>query len=87
MRYRLRFSSKADKYLGRLDRRTQERIRERLDELALNPDHGGTKLLHGGSGLRTMRVGDFRVVYSVVDRDLLVFIERIAPRGQVYRDL
>ena len=87
MTYTLRISSRADRYLGRLDRRTQQRVVGRLHELELNPYHGGTKQLRGFAGLRSTRVGDLRIVYSVIEQDVVVFIERIGPRGQVYRDL
>ncbi|MFN2496784.1 MAG: type II toxin-antitoxin system RelE/ParE family toxin [Pseudonocardiaceae bacterium] len=34
-----------------------------------------------------MRVGDYRVVYTIEDDQLVILIVRVAARGTVYRDL
>ena len=38
-------------------------------------------------GLRRLRVGDYRVVYEVLDGELVVLVVRIAQRREVYRRL
>ncbi|WP_419161577.1 type II toxin-antitoxin system RelE family toxin [Candidatus Palauibacter sp.] len=39
----------------------------------------------GLRGLRRVRVGDYRVVYEVLDDALVVLVVRVAHRGTVYR--
>lgn len=87
MRFSIRFARRADAYLARLDRRTQQRIWERIDAIADDPYNASTKQLKGSPGLRSIRAGDYRVVYVVLEHEVIVVIERIAPRGQVYRNL
>ena len=38
-------------------------------------------------GLRRLRVGDYRIVYEVLDGELVVLVVRIAQRREVYRRL
>lgn len=74
----------AARYFERLDPITQERIASKLDALAEHPTEAGSKPLHGYPA-RAARVGGLRVVYRF--DDVRLYVLRIAPRGQVYRDL
>jgi mRNA interferase RelE/StbE len=85
--YPIEYTRSARAYLARLDRRTQERIKDAVDELAADPFGAGTKPLHGVGKLRTARVGGWRIVYTVDSVGKVVVIVAIGPRGQVYRDL
>lgn len=74
----------AARYFERLDRTTQERIASKLDALAEHPAEAGSKPLHGYQG-RAARIGGLRIIYRF--DDTRVYVLRIAPRGQVYRNL
>ncbi|GHU88943.1 hypothetical protein FACS1894202_06070 [Clostridia bacterium] len=78
---KLEFSSKAKKALAAMDMNTGGRI---FKTLLLLPDKGDIKPLEGAiaSSFR-LRVGDWRVLYSIVDDTIL--IEKIEPRGGVYK--
>ena len=54
---------KARSYYKRLDRPTRCRIEERIDQLAADP-LGHSKPLEGTDGLRSSRVGDYRLPAS-----------------------
>lgn len=62
------------------------RIRERLDELSRDPGapHLDVKKLVGRDGYR-LRVGDWRVIYSLDQGKLMVIVIAIKPRGEAYR--
>ena len=78
------FDREAARYFERLDRTTQERIASKLDALAEHPTEAGSKPLQGYQG-RAARIGGLRLIYRFDDTRLYVL--RIAPRGQVYRNL
>ena len=69
--------------LKQLDPKNVERIlREIRTVIAVNPRRG--EALHGEfAGLFKLRVGDYRVIYTLVDEDVLVL--RIRHRSKVYR--
>ncbi len=88
MTFRLRVSRDALRYLQRLDAPSQERIARRIDQLLDDPlDQRLGKPLHGQADLRAARIGGWRLLYSVDQESQTVTVERIAPRGQVYRNL
>jgi len=82
--YSLQIKSSAAKALARIPKKDRIRLIESIDRLRSEPNAGG--VLKGEfSGLRRLRVGNYRVVYEVVDDQLLVYVIRVAHRGQVYR--
>jgi mRNA interferase RelE/StbE len=62
----------------------RDRIRAAVDGLATEPRPVGAVKLAGRDDFR-IRVGDYRIVYAVDDRDRLVLVARIAHRREVYR--
>ena len=88
MNYRTEFSREALKRRDRLDQATFERIERRLDELEANPyDPRISKLLKGLEGMRSSRVGDWRILYTVNERAKIIYVVAIRPRGQAYRGI
>jgi mRNA interferase RelE/StbE len=61
-----------------------ERIFPKLEGLALEPRPAGCKKLKGGQREWRIRVGDYRVVYTIDDEKLLVSVTRIRRRSEVY---
>ncbi len=88
MALRVDLSHEAEKTLDRLDRTTERRIRRRLWELAEAPfDPRLSKPLTGVEDLRSSRVGDWRILFTVNEAAQAVQVLAIRPRGQAYRDL
>ena len=84
MNYSLQIKESAFKELQRIDKPQRLRIIEAIETLPAQPLAG--KPLKGDlSGLRRLRVGDYRVVYEVIDQQVLILIVRIAHRKAVYR--
>jgi mRNA interferase RelE/StbE len=63
----------------------RERLKPRIDALADNPRPHGVKKLTGQADYYRIRVGDWRIVYTIQDRQLIVLVLRIAHRSDVYR--
>lgn len=82
--YSVRIKRSASRDLGRIARGDRERIVSAIDRLAEQP-HAGYPLKGDLRGLRRVRVGDYRVVYEVLDDELVVLVVRAAHRGEVYR--
>lgn len=82
--YRLEVSHAAHRQIGRLHEQTQERVSEAITRLADNPRPHGAKKLTAREGYR-VRVGDYRILYQIDDRDKAVIIYRVMARGDVYR--
>lgn len=66
------------------DPRLRGRIVKALQGLEADPHPAGVRRLVGQEGLMRLRVGDWRILYEVREREVLVLVVRIGPRGEVY---
>src|SRR5665648_1072732 len=79
--YQLLLSDKFDKAFSQLDRITQERIIDILKNLSLNPELG--KILKGKlKNLRSLRVGNYRILYQVNKMRLVVLVVELDHRKE-----
>ncbi len=63
----------------------QKRIVKRLKWLQNNPRPQGVKKLAGEDDLYRIREGDYRIIYTIQDKDLVVLVVKIGDRKEVYR--
>jgi mRNA interferase RelE/StbE len=82
--YRVALTSSAERELKKLASNLVARIVPRLENLASNPRPAGCRKLQGGDREWRIRVGDYRVVYTIDDRRALVEVVRIRHRREVY---
>ncbi len=86
MIYRIEFTPSARKQFARLPRGIVRRIDAHILALAENPFPAGAKKLIESPGLFRIRVGDYRVVYTVEHHALIILVVRIGHRKEVYRN-
>jgi len=84
-RYRVEIARRAVKALASLPRREQQRVRAAIDLLAEQPRPPGCRALTGESDAYRVRVGDYRIVYEVIDDRLIVHVVRVGHRRDVHR--
>ena len=82
--YDVELTSSAEKELKMLSGQLIARMVPRLESLASNPRPPGCKKLRGGDNEWRIRVGDYRLVYTIDDAKLLVEVTRIGHRSEVY---
>ena len=85
MAYRVEFTPRAERDFKALDGSIRGRIKRRIDALAENPYPPGIKKIEGEGELYRLRVGDYRILYQVKGKILLVLIVGIGHRRDVYR--
>ena len=84
--YRIRILDAATRDLARLDKPVGRRIVERIRWLAENLDDIRPEALAGNlAGLYKFRVGDYRVVYEILDAEQVIMIHAIDHRSRIYR--
>lgn len=84
MGYSTRIKRSAARELARVPHRDRERIVHAIDRLGDNP-LAGSPLKGDMRGLRRVRVGDYRLVYEVLDGELVVLVVLVAHRREAYR--
>jgi mRNA interferase RelE/StbE len=82
--YSVRIKASAAKQLARFDPGIRRLLVEQIDRLATDP-HVGTVLKGELDGLRRVRVGAYRIVFEVRNRELIVLVVRVGHRGGLYR--
>jgi mRNA interferase RelE/StbE len=84
--YRVQIKPSAAKEIEAVDqKRDRQRIVATIRALADEPRPVGCEKLAGESNRYRVRVGRYRVVYSIADAELLVLVVRVADRKVVYR--
>jgi mRNA interferase RelE/StbE len=82
--YNVLIKRSAAKELERLPEKIRRQVISRISTLAAQPRPIGCEKLTG-EDLYRIRLGDYRIVYSILDTELIVHIIRIANRRDVYR--
>jgi mRNA interferase RelE/StbE len=84
--YRLQYRRQARNYLARLPLKTKTAIVNKLNELAVNPDNAdlNIEILKGREGFR-LRVGQYRVIYTRQDDQLIIEVVKVRSRGDIYK--
>jgi len=85
--YTVEFAPAADRQLKALPKPIQTQIIRRIEKLETNPRPPGCEKLKGADDLYRIRFGDYRIIYTINDKDLLVLVVKIADRIDVYRRL
>jgi mRNA interferase RelE/StbE len=82
--YEVYFKASVDKDFKGISRKDIRNILCRVRTLAANPRPQGCEKLTGQERYR-IRQGRYRIVYSIQDNELTVWIVRIGHRKDVYR--
>ena len=83
--YTVSFRRSAEKDLRKLDTKVQARVLRAVDPLAQDPRPDGCRKLQGSTDAYRIRVGDYRVIYTVDDAVLIVAVEKVRHRREAYR--
>ena len=81
--YRIELRPAAVRALRNLDPQIRRRVQGAIALLAQEPRPPGARALKGRAGLR-VRVGDYRIIYTVEDDVLLVVVVTLGHRRDVY---
>ncbi len=82
-RYRIELRPAAVRALRKLDPQVRHRVQGAIALLAEDPRPPAARALRGRPGLR-VRVGDYRIIYTVTDDVLLVVVVTLGHRRDAY---
>jgi mRNA interferase RelE/StbE len=78
------FVKSAEKELLSLNKTLAQRILEKITLLEIDPHGQGSQKLAGGKGYR-IRIGDYRIVYTINNTSKIITIIKIGHRREVYK--
>lgn len=85
--YQIKFVRRAVKELSKIDPIWQKRIKTKIQLLAQDPASlkSSIKTLKGKyNNFARLRVGNYRIIFKVMHKELIILIIRIAHRKEVY---
>ncbi|MFU8797481.1 MAG: type II toxin-antitoxin system RelE family toxin [Gammaproteobacteria bacterium] len=85
--YHIDLSPAAQRQLKKLLSSVRHAIIKQLDSLKSTPRPDGVKKLAGIDKLYRLRIGDYRVVYTINDKQRVILVVKIGDRKEVYRHL
>ncbi len=85
MPYIVEFTSHAARSFRKLSRDVQARLSPSIESLKDDPRPPGSEKLKGSEDAYRIRVGDYRILYEVRDKELLVYIIEAGHRREVYK--
>ncbi len=83
--YTVEFRPSAAREFRHLTRQVQAQLQPVIDALASNPRPHNVIKLEGRADLYRVRSGDYRIIYEIQDKALVVAIVRVGNRREVYR--
>ena len=75
---------KAIKEIEGLPKKDRLRVIQKIKGLANNPRHSGCEKLTGENKYR-IRLGHYRIVYSIKDKELIVIVVKVGHRRDIYK--
>lgn len=88
MSWNVKLSSKAEKYFNKLNKDMRNRIKSELITLSQynNPlTHNDVKPLEGQlRGFCRLKIGHYRLIFSIIHDNRTIAVVNIAPRGDIY---
>ena len=81
MKYQIKIEKDAQKFLKKLPHPDETRV---LKAIAKLPDEGDRKQLKGHPRFFRLRVGNYRIIYTVDNGQLIVRVVDAGNRGQIY---
>jgi len=85
LNYKVLFDDKVKKDLKKIDKLWQKKIIDTIKEKLLINPYCGKKLVGNLSPYFRIRVQDYRVVYEIIDEEILVVVIKIKHRKDVYK--
>jgi mRNA interferase RelE/StbE len=82
--FKIDYARSAEKELKALPSPVVIRIREAINALANDPHPPGSKKIKGEDRTFRIRIGDYRVLYEVHEKELLVLVVRVRHRKDAY---
>ena len=80
--YKIIIKKKAKKFIDKLPKNERSRIAKAIEAL---PNGEDIKKLKGYSDLLRLRVGNYRIIYTVDHGELVVIVVDAGNRGQIYK--
>ena len=85
--YKVELKPQAQKFIETQSRKIQRQLVKRIEALQEDPRPPSSKLLDGRKKIYRVRSGNYRIVYQVKDKVLLVIVAKVDDRKNIFKNL
>jgi mRNA interferase RelE/StbE len=85
--YTVELKPAAQRFIAAQAKKIQRQLIEQIEALAHNPHPANSKLLHTKEKLYRVRSGNYRIIYQIQDRRLLIVVIKVGDRKDIYKHL
>lgn len=83
--YKIEISSSAEKTLKKIPKKDILKVVQTIQQLAIDPHPQGSRKLQGEENVYRVRQGNYRVIYEVQNKKLLILVLKIGHRKDIYK--
>lgn len=83
MKYKIRISKKAIKFIQKQDKIQRDRIYKAILKLP----EGDVKKIQGFKEEYRLRVGSYRIIFQIIHEELIIEVINIDNRGDIYKTI
>ena len=85
--YKIEWKKSASKELKQLDRLVIPKVVKAVEKLATNPTPPGGRKIRGSEHTYRIRLGEYRIIYSIKSNVLVIEVISVGHRKEIYRRL
>lgn len=84
--YRVFYTAEARKNIEKFDPSNRKVVRRAIESLSLNPSRG-KPLAYELAGLHSLRTSDYRIIYRIRGKELVIIVVAVGHRREIYQRL
>ncbi len=85
-KYSIKYTKEAKKKIEKLDKSIRLVIKKAIESLSSNP-YKGKPLSHELAGLYSLRTSDYRIIYRIKEKQLIIIVVTVGHRREIYKKL
>ena len=85
-KYSIKYTKEAKKKIEKLDPSIRVVIKKAIESLSSNP-YKGRPLSYELAGLYSLRTSDYRIIYRIKEKQLIIIVISVGHRREIYKRL
>jgi len=85
-KYSIKYTKEAKKKIEKLDKSIRLVIKKTIESLSSNP-YKGKPLSYELAGLYSLRTSDYRIIYRIKEKQLIIIVVTVGHRREIYKKL
>jgi mRNA interferase RelE/StbE len=85
--YEVKLKPQAQKFINQQSLKVKRQLIKKIETLKENPRPAGSKPLNSEKNIYRVRSGNYRIIYQIRDKELIVIVAKAGDRKDIYENL